>query len=90
LFSDSPDPYAAQGRYFEELAAACLKQPACRGITLWGISDRFTWIDEIPPFKWMKPNDPLLFDAELRRKPAYFGLIDALRHPPATRTGVAP
>jgi endo-1,4-beta-xylanase len=90
LFSDDPDPYAAQGRYFRDLATACAKQPACRGITVWGISDRFTWIDEEPPFRWMKPNDPLLFDQDLRRKPAYLGLVEALRQAPTTRTGSLP
>ncbi|HTV18388.1 MAG TPA: endo-1,4-beta-xylanase [Polyangiaceae bacterium] len=90
LFADDPDPYAAQGRYFRDLAAACARQPACRGITLWGISDRFTWIDEEPPFRWMQPNDPLLFDQDNRRKPAYLGIIDALRRAPPTRTGRLP
>jgi endo-1,4-beta-xylanase len=90
LFSDDPDPYAAQGRYFRDLASACAKQPACRGITVWGISDRFTWLDEFPPFKWMQPNDPLLFDQELRRKPAYLGFVEALSLPPTSRNAVAP
>lgn len=90
LFSDDPDPYAAQGRYYRDLAAACLQQPACRGITVWGIGDRFTWIGEEPPFRWLKPNDPLLFDDDLRPKPAYRGLIDALRAAPATRSAGAP
>lgn len=90
LFSDDPDPYAAQGRYFRDLAAACLKQPACRGITAWGISDRFTWLDEFPPFKWLKPNDPLLFDQDLRRKPAYLGFVEALSRVPASRQATAP
>lgn len=90
LFSDDPDPYAAQGRYFRDLAAACAKQPACRGITVWGISDRFTWIDQEPPFRWMTPNDPLLFDHDLRRKPAYDGFVEALRQAPATRAGSSP
>ena len=90
LFSDSPDPYAAQGRYFQELAAACLDEPACRGITVWGISDRFTWLDEFPPFQWMRPNDPLLFDHDSRRKPAYLGLAEALGQAPAQRKHTAP
>ena len=90
LFSDDPDPYAAQGRYFRDLAAVCLKQAACRGITAWGVSDRFTWLDEFPPFKWMKPNDPLLFDQDLRRKPAYLGFVEALGQVPPSRKAVAP
>lgn len=81
LFSDDPDPYAAQGRYYRDVAAACARQRACRGITVWGISDRFSWLNEFPPFNWMQPNAPLLFDEELRRKPAYLGLVEALAQP---------
>lgn len=82
LFGDDENPYAAQGRFFEALAAACANEPVCRGITVWGISDRFTWLDEFPPFQWLKPNDPLLFDADSRRKPAYLGLVRALERAP--------
>lgn len=85
LFSDSPDPYAAQGRFFQEITAACLRVPRCRGITVWGISDRFSWFDSFPPFQWMKPNEPLLFDHDGRRKPAYTGVVEALQQAPAER-----
>jgi endo-1,4-beta-xylanase len=77
-FNESDDPYAAQGRFFHQLTTNCVEQPACRGITVWGISDRFTWLNEFPPFKYMRPNDPLLFDHEMRRKPAYLGMVEAL------------
>lgn len=78
LFDSSPDPYAAQGEYFRKLAGACLEHSACRGITVWGISDRFSWLEEFPVFAWLKPNAPLLFDEAMQRKPAYFGLRDAV------------
>lgn len=41
------------------------------GITTWGIGDRNTWIRGRP--EW-----PLLFDANYRRKPAYYGVIEGL------------
>ena len=78
LFGGAQDPYAAQGEEYRALAQACLGVEACRGITVWGISDADTWLDELPPFRWLKPNAPLLFDEALRRKPAYEGVLRAL------------
>ena len=78
LFGGARDPYAAQGEEYRALAQACLGVEACRGLTVWGISDADTWLDELPPFRWLKPNAPLLFDEALRRKPAYEGVLRAL------------
>jgi len=89
LFGDAPDPAAAQGRFFRDVAAACLEEPACRGITVWGISDRYSWLDTFPPFDASRPNAPLLFDHDMRRKPAYQGFVDALAQAPAGRLTAA-
>jgi endo-1,4-beta-xylanase len=78
LFEDEVDPYQAQGEYTAAYAAACIVNPACIGFTAWGLSDASTWFDFVPPFTWMRPNDPLLFDTELRPKPAYDGIRKAL------------
>lgn len=44
------------------------------GITLWGFNDRTTWIR---PF--FKLNDwPTIYDKNLQRKPAYYGLLNGL------------
>jgi endo-1,4-beta-xylanase len=90
LFSDAPDPAAAQGRFFREIAAACLEEPSCRGITVWGISDRHSWLDTFPPFDASRPNAPLLFDHDMQRKPAYQGFADALAQGRAGRSTAAP
>jgi endo-1,4-beta-xylanase len=45
------------------------------GITLWGFADRFTWIRYF--FKIM--DWPLIFDDNLKKKPAYFGFREGLR-----------
>jgi len=79
LFEDSDDPYQAQGDYTTAYAVACIENPSCVGFTVWGLSDASTWFDSIPPFRWMLPNDPLLFDTELRPKPAYHGIKIALK-----------
>ena len=80
LFEDHEDPYQAQGDYTTSYAAACIENPSCIGFTVWGLSDAATWFDHVPPFMWMLPNDPLLFDTELRPKPGYNGILQALTH----------
>ncbi len=73
--ASSPEAQLDQQRqdYFD-VASACLAVATCRRITLWGFTDRFTWMDEFfgPGFA------PLVLDRDYRRKPAYFGLRDAL------------
>ncbi|MCH2664670.1 endo-1,4-beta-xylanase, partial [bacterium] len=78
LFEGAGDPYQAQGDYTTAYARACIENPDCIGFTVWGMSDAVTWYDWVPPFSWMPPNDPLIFDTELRPKPAVRGIIEAL------------
>jgi endo-1,4-beta-xylanase len=65
---------AAQAERAYEIVQACVNQPACNFITVWGISDQYSW----------RRNDcegqalPLLFDASFQKKPAYAGVFDAL------------
>jgi len=59
--------------YFD-MASACLAVEACKRITLWGFTDRHTWIDD-----FFGPGlAPLPLDEDYERKPAYFGLRDGL------------
>ena len=82
LFGEEPDPYRAQSDYMAEYARICIENPACIGFTVWGLSDASTWFDWVPPFNRMLPNDPLLFDVNLRPKPAYAKIRDALARRP--------
>lgn len=79
LLGGEDDPYAAQGNYFGEIAKICLVEPACEGLTFWGLSDKNNWMDSVPPFKWKSPNAPNIFDDEMNRKPAYLGVWNALK-----------
>jgi hypothetical protein len=76
-FRDDPDPLARQAEYYGAVSAACMAVPACRGITMWGLTADETWLDTFPPFDAFAPNAPLLFDAALQPKPAYFAVRDA-------------
>jgi endo-1,4-beta-xylanase len=63
-----------QRQDFFDMASACLAVEACKRITFWGFTDRYTWIDGT-----FGPGlAPLPLDLNYERKPAYFGLIDGL------------
>lgn len=62
--------------YFD-VACACLAVASCRRMTLWGFTDRFTWLDG-----FVGPGSaPLIFNGAYGPKPAYFGLREALAKP---------
>lgn len=79
LFGKEKDPYQAQGNQFKKIVEVCLDDPACGGVTLWGLTDEGNWMDNIPPFKWKSPNAPNIFDEDMRKKPAYSGIWEALK-----------
>lgn len=66
------DNFEKQGRYFENLMKGIVKLRRSganiTAVTVWGLSDGFTW----------RPNDyPLLFDKALAPKPAFDGFLAA-------------
>jgi endo-1,4-beta-xylanase len=60
----------AQKAAYKSIVAVCLAEPRCEAVTFWGVSDAHTWISG---------DTPLLFDAQYVAKPAYTGVLDALR-----------
>ena len=80
LFDSHADPYLAQGRFFQEFSAACLENPACTGITVWGIFDGADWYDNMGVFRMHRPNKSTPFDTEMNAKPAYYGLLNAMQN----------
>jgi len=73
LRDGSPASFAAQAKFYAEIAKTCLQQPACKVLQTWGFTDRYSWIPRYSPqMGWA-----LLWDAEYRKKPAYFGLLAA-------------
>jgi endo-1,4-beta-xylanase len=57
-----PDEYAA-------VAKACVDVKNCVGVTVWGVRDSDSWRPQ---------NNPLLFDAGFKPKPAYKAILNAL------------
>jgi endo-1,4-beta-xylanase len=72
---DDPLELERQRGVYHDLAAACFGVDSCTGLTTWGVTDKHTWIEGF----FGVDGAPLLFDARYRRKPAYHGVLDALR-----------
>jgi len=65
------EPEAAQARNYRAAAAACRRSRACTGLTVWGVTDRWSWQG---PGARATP-----FDAASRPKPAWRALRAAMR-----------
>ena len=65
---------ARQAHVYGQYAKACRLEPRCGSFTVWGVGDRYSW--------YTNPTlEPLLFDKNLRAKPAYTAVSDWLRRP---------
>ncbi len=69
------DELAQQADIYAEVARACLRVERCRGITVWGFTDRFSWIEATQPGF----GAATLLDRDLDPKPAYDAFAQALR-----------
>jgi endo-1,4-beta-xylanase len=58
-----------QARAYQSIIASCL-DAGVKTICVFGVSDRDSWL---------KQNTPLLFDATLNPKPAYFAILKTLQ-----------
>jgi endo-1,4-beta-xylanase len=85
LAGDRPARLAAQRRVYRDVVGACVAEPACHAVTVWGVTDAHSWIRDAGT------EGPLLFDESLAPKPAYFGVLDGLlaRVSPASGAGGA-
>jgi len=63
----------AQSTRFHDIVAACVTQPACKAVTVWGIPDKYSWLNG----QTCATPRPLLFDDAYLAKPAYMSVIDA-------------
>ncbi|HEX7492156.1 MAG TPA: endo-1,4-beta-xylanase [Candidatus Limnocylindrales bacterium] len=70
----TPDKLKTQADYYKLVVEACVSTPACVGITVWGISDRDSWV----PMTFPGKGDADLYDASFKTKPAYDAVVQAL------------
>lgn len=61
---------AAQASDYAATARACAAEPRCTGLTVWGVTDQWSWIGA--------DKRALLFDEDGRAKPALAGVLRAL------------
>lgn len=71
---DGTDNLAEQAEMYGRAVEACLGQPRCKAVTVWGFTDRHSWIPgSFPGF-----GRGAIFDANYQPKPAYTLLRDLL------------
>ncbi|MEU3349821.1 endo-1,4-beta-xylanase [Streptomyces sp. NPDC006700] len=59
----------AQANNYSNVVKACLAVTRCTGLTVWGITDKYSW---------RSSGTPLLFDSNYGKKPAYDAALAAL------------
>lgn len=68
--TDTEEDRQLQARDYYRLVKAAMLQPNCRSVLVWGISDNMSW----------RMSNPLLWNGALNKKPAYFGVREALKY----------
>jgi endo-1,4-beta-xylanase len=68
---------ARQTLVWENVARACLNVKQCIGMTVWGVSDKYSWI----PGVFKGEGKGLLFDDDYSKKEAYYGFKRGIEGP---------
>ncbi|GJC80384.1 endo-1,4-beta-xylanase 1 [Colletotrichum liriopes] len=74
---------ATQGNDYANVVGSCLDVDGCVGVTIWGFTDKYSWIPET----FSGQGDALLWDANFNKKPAYTSVSSVLA---AAATGSVP
>ena len=85
LPGDRTTKLAVQKQIYHRVVAACMQVRRCVSITTWGFTDRHSWIDST-----FGPDDPLPYDDDYQRKPAWYAIVDGFLEVPADPPGTAP
>lgn len=70
----SDDALAKQGDDYVSVVGSCLDVEKCVGVTIWDYTDKYSWIPSVFPGS----GAALLWDEELREKPAYTSVSSLL------------
>ncbi|MEU0796382.1 endo-1,4-beta-xylanase [Amycolatopsis sp. NPDC005961] len=60
---------SGQANVYRQVAQACMAVSRCTGITVWGVTDKYSW---------RSGDTPLLFDGNYGKKQAYTAVLDVL------------
>ncbi|KAF2015788.1 glycoside hydrolase family 10 protein [Aaosphaeria arxii CBS 175.79] len=63
-----------QAEAYARVAKSCINVERCVGITLWGVSDKYSWV----PQTFSGEGDALLWNNNFQKKPAYTAFLNAL------------
>ena len=69
------DREALQAAVYRDMLEACLESGVCRSFTVWGIGDKYSWLET---YQSLPNADATMYDDQLEPKPAYFAVYDAL------------
>ncbi|MBO3094998.1 endo-1,4-beta-xylanase [Cellulomonas dongxiuzhuiae] len=70
-----PDDVEKQTDYYGRAVAACVAVERCTSLTLWGVTDRYSWVPGWSPGE----GAATVLDEDLAVKPAFTAVADALR-----------
>lgn len=78
-FESRSEAISVQRERYRSLIDVCLEFEACHSISVWGMSDGGSWLNQQQPCDNPRLQPwPLLFTDEFERKPAWWGVFDAL------------
>ena len=75
------EPLEREKEIYRQVMDACLEHERCIAFMTWGISDRRSWITNgrFSINKGLEDSQPLLFDSNFSKKPAYYGILESLK-----------
>ncbi|MFG1710046.1 endo-1,4-beta-xylanase [Nonomuraea sp. M3C6] len=65
---------ATQATYYRNVVNACLAVTACAGVTIWGFTDKYSWVPDTFPGQ----GAALIYNENYQQKPSYTAVHDAL------------
>ena len=77
---------ANQAADYKKVFQACLGVTRCQGVTIWGITDKYSWVPDTFPGQ----GAALVWDAGYAKKPAYDAIASAFGQVPPSTPPVTP
>jgi endo-1,4-beta-xylanase len=68
---------------YTRFLSVALQEPAVKIVNNFGLSDRYTWLQEDYPRRDGAARRPLPFDENLQPKPAYNAILQAFQNAPS-------
>jgi endo-1,4-beta-xylanase len=65
-------------KVYKKTTALCLNNSNCKSLTIFGVSDKYSWA-RFQNNEKLSNARPLLFDGTYARKPEYYGVMNAIR-----------